>query len=511
MSGIKVRGRQQDSFPVDAEGRQELSITSPLSGFGELQTAEVTPLLQIDAVYGVRRNTETFVGASSGSVTASNGNFVCQTGTGVGGFGVVRSRVNARYRPGQNLVFQWTVLFDSANATPLSLQAAGPFNSTNGFFVGYDGDQFGVMHRTDGAHEVHEVEITTPAGGAETVTLTLNSVAYSIPVTSGTAAFNAFEIAEWLSNPANQTVWQVGQNGNKVVLFANNAGSLPGTYSISSSGALVATDARINTGASNVETWVYQPDWNGDTLDGSGPSGLTLDVSKGNVYRLDYEYLGYGPAIFYVKTPVTNRFVEFHRFSFANNRTEPNLQNPALKIGWVAASLGSTTNLTVKGASAMAGLVGRLVSSQDTFGDSQTNLSVGTTLEPIVSYRVRLVFQGKTCLKELIPKVSYVSPTGNKPVEVVFVFNATLGAQTNWSYIDEAESVTEKDSTATTITGGTEVASFVVNGGDTESLSIADIGLDSFALQRGDTLTIAARVTSGSSVEVAASLTWTED
>jgi len=41
---------------------------------------------------------------------------------------------------------------------------------------------------------------------------------------------------------------------------------------------------------------VYQADWNGDDkLDGSGPSGITLDLTKVNIFRFPYVAYGGGP------------------------------------------------------------------------------------------------------------------------------------------------------------------------------------------------------------------------
>jgi hypothetical protein len=37
-----------------------------------------------------------------------------------------------------------------------------------------------------------------------------------------------------------------------------------------------------------------QSAWNIDTLDGNGPSGLTIDFTKGQIFALDYEWLGLG-------------------------------------------------------------------------------------------------------------------------------------------------------------------------------------------------------------------------
>ena len=45
---------------------------------------------------------------------------------------------------------------------------------------------------------------------------------------------------------------------------------------------------------SAVDTPVIQADWNGDKLDGSGDSGITLDVNKAQIFWFDMEWLGVG-------------------------------------------------------------------------------------------------------------------------------------------------------------------------------------------------------------------------
>jgi hypothetical protein len=39
---------------------------------------------------------------------------------------------------------------------------------------------------------------------------------------------------------------------------------------------------------------VDQSSWNGDKLDGTGPSGLTLDLTKPQILWMDFEWLGVG-------------------------------------------------------------------------------------------------------------------------------------------------------------------------------------------------------------------------
>jgi len=505
----------------DEAGNMQVALSRPLTGFGELRAVSPQPVAQIDAVYGIMDNVETFVDASpgTGSATATGGNFICQTGVGAGGYGVIRTRRAVRYRPGQGSIFRWTAIFDDTNKTASSLQAAGPFNSTSGFFVGYNGTAFGVMHRTGGYHETHTLTLTAEATGAETATLTLNSVAYNIPVTAGTLEHNAYEIATWLN--ANQTVWEAWQNDDTVVLFAAGVGLLVGTYTLANGGGLesiAGTVARDVAGVANTETW-YTPDstWE-DQLDGSGPSGMSIDQEKGNVFELDLQYLGYGDVEFKVENPNTGRFFTFYRFNFANALTTPTLTNPTLKVGWVAASLGSTTNLTVKGASALGGIDGVLHPMRRPRSFDSQRASVGGTLTSVFAIRVRSVFRGLSQLSEVLPRIAFVSPAGTKPCIVKLLLNPTFDAGTSepdWQYTDENESIVETDIAGTVFTSnGTELAAFTVGGGSSQSLNFVDLaeeGINPVHLERGDVLCIAASISGGAGNDVAASLTWLED
>jgi len=52
----------------------------------------------------------------------------------------------------------------------------------------------------------------------------------------------------------------------------------------------------INLASASLNTTITanQSDWNGDKFDGTGASGKTLDVSKGNIFWMDVEWLGVG-------------------------------------------------------------------------------------------------------------------------------------------------------------------------------------------------------------------------
>jgi hypothetical protein len=65
-------------------------------------------------------------------------------------------------------------------------------------------------------------------------------------------------------------------------------------YGVDSTGTYVA---RLDGG---VESKVYQSSWNKDPMDGTGSSGLTLDLSTGNIFQINFVWYGYGSINFYI-------------------------------------------------------------------------------------------------------------------------------------------------------------------------------------------------------------------
>jgi len=65
-----------------------------------------------------------------------------------------------------------------------------------------------------------------------------------------------------------------------------------------------------------VYTEVNQADWNGDKLDGTGPSGLTLDITKAQILWMDMEWLGVGSVR--MGFVINGQFILCHTFNHAN-------------------------------------------------------------------------------------------------------------------------------------------------------------------------------------------------
>lgn len=81
-------------------------------------------------------------------------------------------------------------------------------------------------------------------------------------------------------------------------------------------GSTLSMVERSITTGSLVENRVAQSQWNVDRLDGSGPSGLTLDITKAQILWMDIEWLGLGTVR--MGFVINGRFVPCHYFHHAN-------------------------------------------------------------------------------------------------------------------------------------------------------------------------------------------------
>jgi hypothetical protein len=95
------------------------------------------------------------------------------------------------------------------------------------------------------------------------------------------------------------------------------------------------------SGAGN-ET-VTQSSWNLDKLDGTGPSGITLDITKTQILVIDIQALYVGRVR--IGFDLGGQIIYAHEFKHANNETYPYIQSANLPIrcGMTCSALSSTT------------------------------------------------------------------------------------------------------------------------------------------------------------------------
>lgn len=88
------------------------------------------------------------------------------------------------------------------------------------------------------------------------------------------------------------------------------------------------------------ETVVNQSSWNTDKMDGSGPSGITLDISKAQIYFMDIEWLGEGTVR--MGFVIDGVFIVCHKFNHANIITTTYITTATLPLRYEITNTGVT-------------------------------------------------------------------------------------------------------------------------------------------------------------------------
>lgn len=102
-----------------------------------------------------------------------------------------------------------------------------------------------------------------------------------------------------------------------------------GIFVVNTAG-IAAIGKRTSITGSPVDTLIAQTNWNVDTLDGNGPSGITLDFDKVQILVIDFEWLGVGRVR--VGFNVDGVTYVAHEFLHANNETGVYMSTPNLPI-----------------------------------------------------------------------------------------------------------------------------------------------------------------------------------
>ena len=147
---------------------------------------------------------------------------------------------------------------------------------------------------------------------------------------------------------------------------------------------------RSNVTGTVTHSNVAQSSWNGDKLNGSGPSAISLDMTKSQIFFIDMEWLGVGT----VRTGfvINGQNIIAHAFHHANLFSGAYITTASLPVRYeiqaLSASAPATSNLTQICSTVIseAGYTEPLAlfSNLATF----TTLTVGTSWIPLISIRL---------------------------------------------------------------------------------------------------------------------------
>lgn len=278
----------------------------------------------------------------------------------------------------------------------------------------------------------------------------------------------------------------------------------------------VSVVIRSKESGSVVDTEIAQASWSEDTLDGTGPSGVVLDLTKAQIFVVDLEWLGVGRVR--VGFDVGGSLYYVHEFVHANSITSVYMTTANLPLRYEIENTGAAAaGLTLKAICGSVVSEGGFETSRGlpfcvTTGITPTSV---TTEVPILSIRPKATFNSIVNRGTVLPgRATGYSETKGARFNVVYD-GALTGA--SFASVDD-DSIVESDTTATAITGGIVIDSFYVpasNQGGSSSgglgiLSRLPLSLD-IAGANPKTLTITAtRIGSTSTADVLGIFFWQE-
>lgn len=260
--------------------------------------------------------------------------------------------------------------------------------------------------------------------------------------------------------------------------------------------------------------FIPQSSWNGDPFNGTGPSGLVLDPSYGNVYQIKYQWLGYGAQTFWIEDPVSGDFILVHTIQYANQFRQTSLGSPDVQAHLYVTN-GESLGLNSKlfSASFMIGHEGKpnanIGIQFSTYSDGKT-LPSANTLYNVLTIRNPATLAGSGDDNNVpikLMNISTLASVSNRPMCVrVVVAPASFGSALTYGAV-HANSIAEAATDTVTVTGGRISFSYWIAAGTS---STADMHDQNLIIYPGQVVTIGAFTTGGTNGGISLSASWFE-
>ena len=233
-----------------------------------------------------------------------------------------------------------------------------------------------------------------------------------------------------------------------------------------------------------VNTPVAQASWNVDPLNGSGPSGITLDLTKAQILFMDLEWLGVGTVR--IGFVIDGNFYVCHKFHHANIIASTYITTASLPLRYEITNTAATS-----GASTLKQICSTVLSeggyelrgSQQAVGTPITSprtLTTAGTFYPIVSIRL------KSTRLDAVVIATAISVIGNAAANYNWQV-VSSGTTTGGSWVSAGtNSSVEYNLTGSSFTGGRILASgfFTATASTSVSVDILRAALFNNQLER---------------------------
>lgn len=322
------------------------------------------------------------------------------------------------------------------------------------------------------ANDINSADFTSAvvSGGTATYNATTKTVSLACTTTlNSTSTFQSLKYHKYYPGKSNLVFISANIKSHatnvtkRLGLFDDNNGYF---FEFDGTNAKVAIRSKIS--GSVVDTTVNQSSWNLDTLNGSGTSGVTLDLSKQHIFCINYQWLGTGRVMFGLY--IGNSIIWCHQFSHANSSTTIYSQTATLPIR-VSIKNNTATASTLElscGTLISEGeesFQGRLLSVSN--GSVVRNFSTTGTRIPILTIRKQTAYLDLGLL--IIGYGFFFNSSDNFLVEIVK--NGTI---TGATYNNVTNSYMQLDVAATAISGGTTMISGYGTGNSSANTAIVN-------------------------------------
>jgi hypothetical protein len=275
---------------------------------------------------------------------------------------------------------------------------------------------------------------------------------------------------------------------------------------------------RTSVGGSIVDLPEIQSSWNGDKLDGTGPSGLILDITKAQILWMDIEWLGVGSVR--MGFVINGRFIVAHTFHHANILASTYITTASLPLRYEIENTANTA-----GASTLKQICSTAISeggyemrgAQSSIGHavaSPYTLTTNGVDYPILTLR----FKNTRADAIVILSALSILPTVNGHYRWKLMSGSVTSGGGNWLDAGANSSVEYKTAATTIVTAGRIVASGYVNATNqsASSINLLKEALFQFQLERDSLnstyyeMTLAVSTDASSAGKVLASVDWEE-
>lgn len=254
---------------------------------------------------------------------------------------------------------------------------------------------------------------------------------------------------------------------------------------------------------------VAQSSWNLDKMDGTGPSGITLDISKTQILVIDVQALYVGRVR--IGFDIGGQIIYAHEFLHANLFSSPYIQSANLPVrcGMTCTGTVSTTMNFICSAVISEGGTEDINIFGYTFQQDSGPISVTTGGTHMLSLRPKTTFNGITNRTRVAYIDVEIYNAGNQPVQWQLCVGQAISGTTTYNNVNTTYSSSEYNvlgtlsgSPAIVIDGGFVASSGGAKGvTNTAIVSRYPITLDAAGLQRSlGTLTLKCTSLSGTQI-----------